>query len=99
MTFDNLLNELMRDTTGWSLFLFAPELTVCATIVLLLLFRLVSLDRLIRPVTVALLGGLVGLGFAAWEYYQLVQGTQATQQLFTAPSDPRTEGYITGRFG
>jgi phosphate transport system ATP-binding protein len=23
----------------------------------------------------------------------------ATEQLFTQPSDPRTEGYITGRFG
>jgi phosphate transport system ATP-binding protein len=23
----------------------------------------------------------------------------ATEKLFTAPSDPRTEGYITGRFG
>ena len=23
----------------------------------------------------------------------------ATSQLFTAPSDPRTEAYITGRFG
>jgi len=22
-----------------------------------------------------------------------------TEKLFTAPSDPRTEGYITGRFG
>jgi NADH-quinone oxidoreductase subunit N len=83
MSFDNLLNELIRDTTGWSLVLFAPELTVCGTIVLLLLFRLVSVDRLIRPVTVALFGGLVGLGFAAFEYYQLVQGIQGTQQLFT----------------
>ena len=23
----------------------------------------------------------------------------ATEKIFTAPSDPRTEGYITGRFG
>ena len=24
---------------------------------------------------------------------------QTTEQLFTTPSDPRTEAYITGRFG
>src|SRR5580698_5564267 len=83
MNFETLLDALMRDTTGKSLFLFAPELTICATIVVLLLFRLISLDRLIRPVAIALLGGLVALGFAAAEYYNLLQGTQTSQKLFT----------------
>ncbi len=83
MNFETLLDALMRDTTNKSLFLFAPELTICATIVVLLLFRLVSLDRLIRPVAVSLLGGLIALGFAAAEYYSLVQGTQTSQKLFT----------------
>jgi NADH-quinone oxidoreductase subunit N len=83
MNFETLLDALMRDTTGKSLFLFAPELTICATIVVLLLFRLVGLDRLIRPVAIALLGGLVALGFAAAEYYNLLQGTQTSQKLFT----------------
>ncbi len=83
MNFETLLDALMRDTTGKSLFLFAPELTICVTIVVLLMFRLVGLDRLIRPVAVALLGGLIGLGFAAAEYYNLLQGTQTSQKLFT----------------
>src|SRR5580700_3813219 len=83
MNFETLLDALMRDTTGKSLFLFAPELTICSTIVVLLLFRLVGLDRLIRPVAIALLGGLVALGFAAAEYYNLLQGTQTSQKLFT----------------
>jgi NADH-quinone oxidoreductase subunit N len=83
MSFNDLLDNLMRDTTGRSLFLFAPELTVCATIVALLLFRLVNIDRLIRPVTVALVGGLIGLSFAATEYYTLIQGTEASDKLFT----------------
>src|SRR5271154_2291612 len=83
MNFETLLDSLIRDTTGKSLFLFAPELTVCATIVVLLLFRLINVDRLVRPVTNALLGGLVGLGFAASEYYSLIRGTQGPEKLFT----------------
>jgi NADH-quinone oxidoreductase subunit N len=83
MNFETLLDSLIRDTTGKSLFLFAPELTICATIVALLLFRLINLDRLVRPVTIALFGGLIGLGFAASEYYSLVQGTQGPEKLFT----------------
>jgi NADH-quinone oxidoreductase subunit N len=83
MNFETLLDALIRDTTGKSLYLFAPELTICATIVVLLLFRLVGLDRVIRPVTVALFGGLVGLAFAAAEYYGLIHGTQGPEKLFT----------------
>jgi NADH-quinone oxidoreductase subunit N len=83
MNFETLLDSLIRDTTGKSLFLFAPELTICATIVVLLLFRLINLDRLVRPVTIALLGGLIGLGFAASEYYSLIHGTQGPVKLFT----------------
>src|ERR1700693_5042068 len=83
MSFDTLLQRLMQDTTGKSLLLFAPELTLCATIVGLLLFRLINLDKLIRPVTLALIGGVVGLGFAAAEYYDPIQGTQHAEKLFT----------------
>ena len=83
MNFETLLDSLIRDTTARSLLLFAPELSVCGTIVALLLFRLIGLDRLLRPVTVALFGGLVGLAFAATEYYDLVQGTLTSEKLFT----------------
>src|ERR1700733_443124 len=83
MNFETLLDALMRDTTGKSLFLFAPELTICSTIVVLLLFRLVGLDRLIRPVAIALLGGCCWQGFAASEYYSLMRGTQGPEKLFT----------------
>jgi NADH-quinone oxidoreductase subunit N len=83
MNFETLLDALIRDTTGKSLFLFAPELTLCGTIVALLLFRLIGLDRLVRPVSISLLGGLIGLGFAAAEYYGLVRGTLTSEKLFT----------------
>jgi NADH-quinone oxidoreductase subunit N len=83
MSFDTLLQRLIQDTTGKSLLLFAPELTLCATIVGLLMFRLINLDKLIRPVTLALIAGLLGLGFAAAEYYDLLQGTQHAEKLFT----------------
>jgi NADH-quinone oxidoreductase subunit N len=83
MTFDTLLGRLIQDTTGTSIGLFAPELTLCATIVVLLLVRLFNADRLVRPGAVSLVGGLVALGFAAKEYYDLSTGTSSAMPLFT----------------
>ena len=41
MTFHQLLNDVLADTTGVSLGAFQPELTVCATIVALLLLQMI----------------------------------------------------------
>ena len=45
MNIGNLLSELFTDTVGVSLPLFRPELTIVATIVLLLLCRMLTLLR------------------------------------------------------
>jgi len=83
MSFDILLDRLIQNTTRTSLILFLPELTLCATIVVLLLVRLINLDRIIRPVGVSLVGGLIALGIAGMEYYDLAQGLQPATPLFT----------------
>jgi hypothetical protein len=59
--FQSLVTNLQSDTLA-SLALFKPELAICATIVVLLLVRLLSIDRLIDPVWFALAGTVV----AAW---------------------------------
>ena len=43
MNFSNLLDNLIEDTFQKSLGMFSPELALCATIVVLLLVRLVNL--------------------------------------------------------
>src|SRR5580704_11608681 len=83
MTFDVLLGHLVRNTKDVSLVLFLPELTLCATIVVLLLVRLCNLDRIIRPVGVSLLGGLIALVIAAKEFYDLASGMQSATPIFT----------------
>jgi NADH-quinone oxidoreductase subunit N len=83
MTFDVLLGHLIRNTKDVSLVLFLPELTLCATIVVLLLVRLCNLDRIIRPVGVSLLGGLIALVIAAKEFYDLADGIQPATPIFT----------------
>ncbi len=83
MSFDNLLTRLIHNTSDLSLVLFLPELTLCATIVVLLLVRLCNLDRLIRPVGVCLVGGLIALAIAGKEFYDLADGLQSATPIFT----------------
>ena len=86
MTFDTLLGRLIHETTATTLPLFAPELTLCVTIVVLLLVRLFNFDRVLpvaRPVILSLLGGIIALGFSVKECYDLSTGTDAAQPLFT----------------
>ncbi|HUE17102.1 MAG TPA: NADH-quinone oxidoreductase subunit N [Planctomycetaceae bacterium] len=83
MSFDILLGRLIQNTTQVSLVLFLPELTLCATIVVLLLVRLCNLDRIIRPVGVSLVGGLIALGIAGKEFYDLADGVQSATPIFT----------------
>jgi NADH-quinone oxidoreductase subunit N len=61
VTFERLLDDLIRDTVDVSLPAFAAELIVCATIVLLLLGRLFGSDRVLKPQWVAIAGALAAL--------------------------------------
>ncbi|HJT33337.1 MAG TPA: NADH-quinone oxidoreductase subunit N [Pirellulales bacterium] len=64
MNFHTLVNQLLPDT--WqSCRGFAPELTLCVTIVLLLLARLPRWGHRLNAVWIALAGSVVGLYFAA----------------------------------
>lgn len=65
MTFDSLFNSLVEDTVSLSVPSFAPELTICVTIVVMLLARLVDLDRLVNVAWIAMAGSLVALYLAA----------------------------------
>ena len=84
MSFNVLLDRLIQDTAHVSIELFLPELTLCATIVVLLFVRLFNLDRVLRPVAVCLLGGLIALAIAGKEYYDLSSApAEAATPLFT----------------
>ena len=56
-----LVNSLISDTVDKSLPLFGPELVLCATIVLLLLARVIPLLDRIPPVVIAFIGALTAL--------------------------------------
>jgi NADH-quinone oxidoreductase subunit N len=69
----DLVESLLKDTLETSLPVFGPELVICGTIVLLLLTRVIRLDRLVPPFFLALAGSVVALwlalpheGIAAW---------------------------------
>ena len=62
--FGELLNNLWRDTAHGSLYCFGPELSLCVTIVVLLLLRLCGGDRVIPPYLTALVGSLITLFLA-----------------------------------
>lgn len=65
MSFQKLIDELLHDTLQVSLPSFGTELTLCVTIVLLLLARLPGFGRKINAFYVALPGALVALLLAA----------------------------------
>ena len=59
MTFQTILEKLVQETAGRSVWLFCPEIVLCATIIGLLLMRLVNLDRKVPTYWVTLAGALV----------------------------------------
>jgi NADH-quinone oxidoreductase subunit N len=73
MPFSSLVDTLVSDTLGVSLSLFATELVVCATIVLLLLCRLFNLDRRMPGSVLALVGSMIGLAVSLLQYRQFGQ--------------------------
>ena len=77
MSFQVLLDQLVEETTQRSLFQFSPELALSVTIVSLLLVRLFSLDRWIKPYWVALAGAIVGFMFSYIQFMYIRLGPEA----------------------
>lgn len=75
----------MHDTLDVSLPAWGPELTLCATIVLMLLVRIPNFGRHINAAYIALAGSLVALWFTApWKFLDPAQGTvPVPQEIFT----------------
>ncbi len=61
MNLETLTNTLVTDTVDVSLPLFGPELILCGTIVVMLLFRIIRLSPLVPPFWIALLGSVFAL--------------------------------------
>ena len=77
--FSALIEGLVHDTVKQSLPGFKPELTLCATIVLLLLLRMPRFTQWIDSLWVALAGSLVALYYAQpWTYLDGTQTLVAT---------------------
>jgi NADH-quinone oxidoreductase subunit N len=88
MSFYDLIQTAMDDTLGQSLVAFAPELVICATIVLLLLARMLSTARSGRAFALTLVGAVAALCLAApWRYLNaqapLASGVEAATPIFT----------------
>jgi len=73
-----LVNDLVADTLGTSLGAFLPELVLCATIVVILLVRIVPLERGPHAFWPMLAGSLVALYFVVpWDYLRASVGLPA----------------------
>ncbi len=83
MDFNTLVERVVHDTTQVSLWLFAPELVLCVTIVLLLFVRLFNADRFIPTYWMALLGALVSFMFSLTQFYQLRTEVLDSSTFFT----------------
>lgn len=82
-SFGNLLEQLVKETQNTSLCHFAPELVLCATIVSLLLLRLLSLDRWIPTYVAVLLGTITSLGLAGSQLLGLLNGDTHAEPFFS----------------
>lgn len=88
MSFYDLIQSVIDDTLGPSLMAFAPELTICATIVLLLLVRMLLSARSGGAFVLVLAGSAAALWLAApWHYLQagtaLASGVETGTPIFT----------------
>ena len=75
MSFFDLIQQLVRETPQ-DLARFRPELTICATIVLILLLRIIPLTRRIESFYVAFAGALIGLAFAGADFPAAAQRSE-----------------------
>jgi NADH-quinone oxidoreductase subunit N len=93
MNFAQIVQKLVEDTLGTaphatyfdgSLLMFAPELVVVATILLLLFVRLFNADRIASGAQVALFGGFVGLIVAILQFLEIRgSSTPVSREFFT----------------
>ncbi|MBS0202045.1 MAG: hypothetical protein JSS49_04035 [Planctomycetes bacterium] len=108
MNFDDTFIEFLNGSvsaplqasTYGSLWLFLPELIVCATIVLMLLARLTSIDKVIPTHWIALLGSLTAFVVMLGHFWNLlnpgvavdkvVAGTSAEAAISNSEGDPVT---------
>ena len=80
--FSDLLNNLISDTLGHGLSYFSAELWLSGTIVVMLLMRLLSADRLVPTFIVGLIGA-VGAGWCSFEQFGALEATGfATSESF-----------------
>jgi len=77
------LDSLLQDTIGRSVGVFAPELILCATILLTLFVRLFDADRRLPTYWVALIGSLGAFLLAYFQFIQLRQGSAGSEAYFT----------------
>lgn len=85
MNFSELVTELIAQTTERSLWCFAPELVISITIVVLLVVRLVNLDRFVPNYMFAMLGTITAFLVTLWLGYE-----------FTTTGEPAAGTYFTG---
>jgi len=90
VSFYDLIQHAVSDTLGTSLGAFLPELAICATIVVILLARIVPLGRGPHAFWLMLAGSLAALYFVApWHYLQpkvslpVPNGGEAGTPIFT----------------
>jgi NADH-quinone oxidoreductase subunit N len=78
-----LVNSLISDTVDKSLPLFGPELVLCATIIVLLLARVIPLFDRIPPVFIAFIGALSAFIAAVPQQGLASFGAIQSQEIFT----------------
>ena len=78
MSVSTILQQFASQDLPRSLEIFAPELLLCATILLLLLGRLIGFDRKIPASWIALLGGMVAFTAAFTQFMYLKSGGEPT---------------------
>jgi NADH-quinone oxidoreductase subunit N len=83
VTFQQIFESLLSDTTQVSLPAFRPELALCGTIVLMLLVRVFNLGRREDAFFIALAGSALSLYLAAPWIHLGNQGRLESQELFT----------------
>ena len=83
MSLHSLVETLMSDTLRVSLPRFVPELIICATIVVMLLARIVRITERIDPFLLALIGSLVAFYYAIPAGGVAAIGDAQRQELFT----------------
>jgi NADH-quinone oxidoreductase subunit N len=80
--FDALLNQLLTDTTHTSLRIFSPELALSAGIVLMLLARLFSVDRVLPTHWIALWATLAAFAVALIYFFDFTRGDHGPIEYF-----------------